>query len=1829
MKRIDWYLIPLQIFAVVASYLMISATFVSAFQVSIITDAGETVDGEMKSFDDYISKSFVFTYDYALNTHFLKASFSPFDAGIGMKKVYFYVCRDYNPVQCIQRGDPPHIGYVSSGSIPTHEEELKWSDVNTAGVANFLTLIKMDVAGRTVWTGSWDTVTRTGSGTGSENFQTESYDLGKMNMYLNPSVSSGSFSNYLDNYGRVPMNYANRTVIPLVETSAADRLYQLLAGDEDLDPSGTANPVFSTNIISGREIQTSSKKWSFIFGGNGKISNPVAFYSTGTDSGSGGLTGARLMIDSWDQTLTCDSDQSLNAEVHVENTSMIDCGQAECFYESFYYEVEGVTPSESLMVCTRTGTYQYNCTIPVSNFPVCPAPSTSQVTLHFTYSDGTDVFNTFPVNLQKAAPSLVIDSFSPNPFDCGTDTQVMALLRINNPPSGSPAKEYTLDGNEWKTLSCSAPFGNVYSCSIGESEICSLLNENLNPRFRFTYDSETVESSSVDLFVSFPPPSMSIDSLTPETFTAGETTSSEVLLHINYPETLTYQNADFKFDYLGKGFESVTCSLYHETDNRKYYKCPVDFEITAGLEGPYQVTFALDGFLDGEQETLTSKDHFQVRSPPPGPELTITYVSSVDCSSEGSMTVRARADNIQDSPTKYEYSFDGTGFEEMGCSESGSTYTCMIPEGDVCSLLKRNVNVQLRLTYPSETLTSNFQGTSVFLPTPSMTVFSVAPDPMTKGQVSQASVRLYIFHPSYADSNPVFQYSYQAGSVTKTNERMSCQRTKEGSDMDFYECTASFDIPEDYGYNSLTPTFSIQGTQLISTKEISLLDASVTLPEIKSISPGVVQVLQGNSSDVTLTVETGNVDPSSTVSVMSGDWISGRNCNLIEGNVDLYECQVTISVPRNAPTTDTPVTLKLRVTEGGGTKETSKSFTVDVVALEKSVEIQQVTPDKLYCPENSQTNPSQVTIVARLLNVPGTGVSLMGEKITFKGIAVSGDVQRCSISGSTVTCNIPTDKFIELTDCGSGELAPGEGEINYPLFLKFSVRVGSDQPVTLTGSRTLPVEAPPLTSYITFTDTESLTDSDGNGVMELSRIINCLTSNNIELGEDDGEMVTIENADLLHNTPDDEISWSFVLDAQDFSGKLTKGRGSTPRENATICRLKDYVTEGAHRKEFYKCNLFVQNSLFQRCSGDESDPGYGTLELVASVSGKQAKGKIELQIMKDVSEFEIVPEGTDTLTEINCMVNDYSGYCSLDPSRLNTTIRMVNRGTGDISDLNVYQQDIVLSGGDSYADIGISCPRSLTGTNLKCNVDIGPRIPLTEEVNKKPGQTFDSFTIGVPNITLFYKYANNLVYETDHVTLSGITVVPKKTQSMVDREQAQKEMDQMVNTVDKIIRGVLYMAGYCVTCYASVKIWNAIDPTEEQELVEKTGEKKENLQELQQYADNLEKISNLETKNTEHREKLKEYDVQYKAEEINEEKYDELTQPLEYKISQNDKQISTLQKVNDAYGEKFDENKEITNQIDVLREQAKLGTWGTIGAILGIAALLGATIAAFGGSEKVKNEDEYLDIALDGAKFALWTCVIPKVLGGLMDIFGKEGFIGDLGRGVEKGTDTIAGICGFLGSITPYLFRASQILIEIMSLQMCLNNMKRNTGYYGAYGNTASGIYGAGYAMSQIDQCLRRLDNIGDSIMSMTGSVYQSGTTAIGTTGLLANPELYITVGNRRLTRSDTYSSIRTAMVAKYSNLCAACNKYGYQSGVETFTVYVEGTGDICGTAQIVGFSCGSCRSTYMQTQWQNPSFQSSDTGSYSLNNMPVCEASKGDTIVIDNPIYEIRLQYS
>ncbi|MFH1236981.1 MAG: hypothetical protein V1648_01075, partial [Candidatus Aenigmatarchaeota archaeon] len=1245
-------------------------------------------------------------------------------------------------------------------------------------------------------TASWDKLTKTGI----NSFSKENYESDRIDLYLGPGASGETVKSYIETYYSIPSDNMNRTIFASVSGSSTTKIYDLSGNKDKIDPTGTGTPSFYYTKLTGNVFNKSYGTWDFVFAADGKTANPAIFYSTTAGPQSSG--GASLAVDDWSpQVVTCGSSEVIKANMHATNASM-------GYYQSYYYTIAGVRAGEGTMTCSvvnpNASMYSYQCSIPVATFPACSAPATATINVYFNYQGGVQLSGSFPITLKAPLPKISVTSLAPTPFDCGIDKAITARLYVSNPSGVTPVKQYTFDGKNFNALNCTGS-GENYVCTIGENSVCQLMQENLGLTFKFTYGDVEVVSLPSTVLVTFPPPSLGIDTVTPQTVEAGKTTSANVLLHINYPDFMTYTTSGFNYKYLSKAYAAANCSLETSYSNIKYYKCYIALDIAADKSGVDTLSFRLDGFKDSKPHQIFANAFYEILPPTPAPSLQIISTSSpLRCVQDSSLTVTARADNIAGTPAT-SYSLDsGKTYKTLVCSSSSGLYTCTIAKDDICTLMDSSVTLLLKFVYPSATVTSNPQTVYVTLPEPHMQVYSLVPETLTVGDKTTVTVNLFIQEPKMAGSNPVFTYAYLA----KASQKMTCSKVSSTSNRDFYECTSVvFEVPADYANTAVPVTFAIQGTTISFPLAVPVGEGAGAKPwlEIISTTPSRIEIFQGNQTQATFSVAVHNAAEAGLkhqASVVPNSVITSGTCT--EASLEYnFDCNVVIKTDKTTKVGAMPANLTLRVT---GTKnyDVKNSTTVYVIAEGTGVVIQSISPETVYCEGSKQANPEAVKVTANAKSL-GT-FSVLEEDMTFNGKTLVHTARYCTQQGQTISCNIPTDALFEGVTCGSGELAPGSGTRYYPLTLTFLVSSGDEQ-LAITGSKDIAVVSRPLEQYL------DIVDSDVVGGMLQSKI-NCLGTQSIKLG--DTGYVRIMYADLLHAEPKDDLVWSFKLEAEDGKGKLTKGMGTSPDTNSTVCKFRTYQKVGVHRVEDYECSLYMDYKLFQRC-----ESGDGQITLVATAAGKKAEGKIDAGIVKDDSkyqfDFDVI---TAPSSSVDCQIQSEGKTvpCSFaSDSNQNVTIRIYNKNAAvGMADLSLYDFDIAFK--DAKVPAGErslgNCQKIKDTDKYLCPFQIGPTIKLPDSseyvVTNSSSQTeLPAIEFGSSNITLYVKYAGDLERKALSKLDGTITIHPKKTDALINAEKMKEKMANSFKSFQSIFKIIITILSFCAVCKAGNTIVGA------------------------------------------------------------------------------------------------------------------------------------------------------------------------------------------------------------------------------------------------------------------------------------------------------------------------------------------------------------------------------------------------------------------------------------
>jgi|GEM_PF-5857976 len=1645
-------------------YFVITMPFSMALEISIFSSSGQRLKGvRLKTFSDFVNKDISFPYDYETNLQFVKISLTAKEGSI--EKMYLYKCKRNDPSVCIEAIEP--VIALNPGSYGMY----LWNDISEGSVANIMILLKMKIGNEHIWLGSWEKITMSGAG----NFGIESYDVDGINLYLKQGISSDDIESYLATRNAVPISLIDRAVINSVNGEDVASLYILKGNEDEVDPAGTSSPSMQPEVRDGNIIRGIDKAVAFVFADTGKISNPVLFYSapltttSGTsgqravcgnniveegeecdgtsDSACPGLCGrdckclesSRLVIDDWQpKIIKCSDEGTIEVNLHVERPQNI--GNML----SYRYLINGneVQPPSITCVQDAGNMYSYTCNIKIREIPNCnKLGATPSLKIKMVYAGGIELeTDLFAITIEHELPTISLHHITPNPFKCDIDSELEVGVEVKNEPTEQLHFYYTFDGEKYSGMRCNKQ-GDVYRCKINKEDICGSLEEEMNIRVKLSYGDKEVLSDQGKIYLIYPPPSIAIDSITPSKLIADSEERVSVLLHVNYPDMLTYSEDDFSYKYINMPYAQLPCTLSKEFENIKYYRCSADISL-GDVQGIKDFYVRLTGYQGPSLVTLEAKSQIEVMPKPPEPSIRIiTITQPFDCAENAALEIELRVNNEPKNLEKTEYSLDGDEFKDLSCSRIGeSLYKCTIAKEEVCDLVKDRVNIGLRFTYPGKVV-SGEKSIIVRLPSPYMIVYAIHPSAIEKGKLTEANVYLYVEHADMLAGEPRFIYSY----LDKSNKDMTCTKQQSGGatgTRDYYSCKASFDIPRDVGLDKIDVIFQIEGTDMFYASKIKLVSVEKEGIEVRVHAGKKVEIERGNETTHIIELSfTQSLDNLVIYPYSSNDvTIRPLGCE----NKGYYSCTLNVAASKNANVGMHSLTLKGEATLGEERMEVSIPLTINILPTMPYIEITSVNPSTIYCPGAQQRSAKQITINAQIRNVAGK-VSLYEESIMFAGKPISSVAGRsCTINGFSITCNIGTEDIINKCV----EMRPDESKY-FPLSLSIKVRVDGKIISLGSASKDIMLVAP--------TTKPALSPEEENVSVQ------CIKEGALTIN------LELINADLLHEK-EEELRWSFRINARSYGyggiGRMDKGRWY----DDISCVLRSAQTfSGGRRSERYECNIYITPEMFTACT-----KGYGSIEIKAE--GKRSVAAvINANFFSDKkSVYDLAIEKlADIAKVLNCQIISEDGDCRLERSILNTTIQIINRQGYDISDLRITDAWVTF---DSGLEGRVNCRKRAESNIYRCEFQIPPHISfgaISPDPNK---DVVKEKRLGRPTLHLRVKYASGLLVDTLSYTYGDIKVIGRKSSDLVDSEKIAKEMNKLKKDIKGIIRKAVYIAGICVGCVLVNKL--------AEKLINEEVKEDEGAKEIAAGAKGKTTVATICNENEECLGvQLYEIGSGKKVECIG--KCIPIPRSPSLKVSPLYTQDYTplATKIRFAGSDESSKDGKLEK---IITSPVTIGLIGLMLLIIG---------EAFYDIFNVRNG--LTKTFLKGSAVGVGSCLILEGVGMLE---GEEGWKGRAGKAANVVNEGIVGICTMLGKSWHIIVRALNIVMQIYSIEMCLDSIGMGARYYGGELGKArkAEIFFTTY--KRVYECLSQFDTVAENAHIMAREMARAGRVSFGKT---------------------------------------------------------------------------------------------------------------------------------
>lgn len=253
-KRTNYWLIAVEIFAIIACYLLVAWPLASATNVNIIFNGQAQATADL-SMDTLLSKSITSKHDPGDVTWTdvkVVATISSASLSHTVEKIYLYKCKGMTPSACVMTEPQVFDKWIDT--------ELAWKDVSEREgtstypqVANLLIIIKLvGPNGRISWVGSWDTVKRTDYNV----FNTYSHEISTLDFYAKSADLVLPAKAFIEGFQMVPFSWADRVVF-----QGAGSLHGLGGTEAELSSSP---PKLQSAQPTSNEISTINKDFYFV-----------------------------------------------------------------------------------------------------------------------------------------------------------------------------------------------------------------------------------------------------------------------------------------------------------------------------------------------------------------------------------------------------------------------------------------------------------------------------------------------------------------------------------------------------------------------------------------------------------------------------------------------------------------------------------------------------------------------------------------------------------------------------------------------------------------------------------------------------------------------------------------------------------------------------------------------------------------------------------------------------------------------------------------------------------------------------------------------------------------------------------------------------------------------------------------------------------------------------------------------------------------------------------------------------------------------------------------------------------------------------------------------------------------------------------------------------------------------------------------------------------------------------------------------------------------------------------------------------------------------------
>ena len=220
--------IAVEVFAIVASYLVFSISMASATNVNIIYNGAvqETVNYEPENLVNMHISVTHDSSDVSWNKVKLAVTLNSASLARSVKKIYLYKCRSQVPTECVRNTPQVFDSYADT--------ELLWNDISERtgpaqypATANLFFIVKMqDLNGKEIMAGFFSRTTRTNYNV----FETQQLSLSDIDVYAKSLDLVEPIGSYIESKLMIPVRWTTKVVF-----TGATSLYGMGANSGEVD----------------------------------------------------------------------------------------------------------------------------------------------------------------------------------------------------------------------------------------------------------------------------------------------------------------------------------------------------------------------------------------------------------------------------------------------------------------------------------------------------------------------------------------------------------------------------------------------------------------------------------------------------------------------------------------------------------------------------------------------------------------------------------------------------------------------------------------------------------------------------------------------------------------------------------------------------------------------------------------------------------------------------------------------------------------------------------------------------------------------------------------------------------------------------------------------------------------------------------------------------------------------------------------------------------------------------------------------------------------------------------------------------------------------------------------------------------------------------------------------------------------------------------------------------------------------------------------------------------------------------------------------------------